>query len=237
MLPAKDEKRTTVRTMFDRIAPKYDLMNRLLTLRLDVHWRRRVVRKLDLAPKSKLADLACGTGDFCRELTENGHRAFGFDLSMGMLQAANCASSPLVQADVLALPLKDSCMDGATCGFALRNLVDIPPLFEEMARIVRLGGRIGILEISEPSNLLLRCCHGIYFDRIVPFIGGLLSDRDAYRYLPRSKVYLPSTEKLTEYLASVGFIEIRHEYLNAGIAQLITATRGLDTNHHANPAG
>ena len=213
--------------MFDAIAPRYDLVNRIMTLRLDVSWRRRSVRGLGLPPGSTVADLACGTGDFCREIERHGCHALGFDLSMGMLKAAPDRSdgAPLVNADVLTLPLPDGSLDGATCGFALRNVISLPALFDELARVVRAGGRIALLEVDTPSNPLLRWGHGLYFGRVVPLIGALLSDRDAYRYLPRSVSYLPSWDDVNEDLQSSGFTDVCHHRLSAGIAQIITATR------------
>ncbi len=213
--------------MFDVIAPRYDLLNRILTLRLDVTWRRRTIKELALAQGSLVADLACGTGDFCRELTRSGHHPVGFDFSMGMLQAAPEATSnaPLINADVLSLPVAPETFDGATCGFALRNLTSIQLLFDEMARVLRPGGRVGLLEVDTPTNPVLRWGHSIYFGRLVPRIGALLSDRDAYRYLPRSVAYLPPSQELISGLRSAGFTDLRYHRLNAGIAQLITATR------------
>ena len=214
--------------MFDAIAPRYDLVNRIMTLRLDVSWRRRSVRGLGLPPGSTVADLACGTGDFCREIERHGCHALGFDLSMGMLKAAPDRSdgAPLVNADVLTLPLPGGSLDGATCGFALRNVISLPALFDELARVVRAGGRIALLEVDTPANPLLRWGHGLYFGRVVPLIGAALSDRDAYRYLPESVSYLPSSEDLEAALRTAGFTELRHDRLSAGITQLITATRG-----------
>ena len=216
--------------MFDTIAPRYDLVNRIMTLRLDVAWRRRTVRALALPARSRVADLACGTGDFCRELARAGHRPLGFDFSMGMLRAAPALEAggvplPLVNADVLELPLPDGAVDGATCGFALRNLTSVPALFAELARVLRPGGRIGLLEVDSPSNAVLRWGHGLYFGRMVPLIGAALSDRDAYRYLPESVAYLPQPEQLVDGLRSAGFADVRRRPLSAGIAQLITATR------------
>ena len=227
-LPTGADKRRAVREMFDTIAPRYDLVNRIMTLRLDVTWRRRTVRELALAQGSVVADLACGTGDFCRELARRGHAPVGLDLSMGMLRAApgRAGTAPLVNADVLDLPLHAGAVDGATCGFALRNLTAVPPLFVELARVVRPGGRIGLLEVDTPANPLLRWGHGVYFGRVVPLIGAALSDRDAYRYLPRSVSYLPSSDDLQQGLRSAGFVDVQHHRLTAGIAQLITATRG-----------
>ena len=221
-------KRRAVREMFDAIAPRYDLVNRIMTLRLDVAWRRRTVAELALPSGSRVADLACGTGDFCRELARLGHRPVGFDFSMGMLRAApaGLASAPLVNADVLQLPLPSSTLDGATCGFALRNLTSVPPLFAELARVLRPGGRIGLLEVDSPTNPVMRWGHGLYFGRVVPLIGAVLSDRDAYRYLPESVAYLPASEELLDGLRSAGFVDVRRHRLSAGIAQLITATRG-----------
>ena len=227
-LPTGAAKRRAVREMFDAIAPRYDLVNRIMTLRLDVGWRRRTVQQLGLAPGSVVADLACGTGDLCRELARGGCRPIGFDFSMGMLRAAPWQATgwPPVNADVLELPLPDSALDGATCGFALRNLTAVPPLFAELARVLRPGGRIGLLEVDSPTNPVLRWGHGLYFGRIVPLIGAALSDRDAYRYLPESVAYLPSAGELLVELRSAGFVDVQPRRLSAGIAQLITATRG-----------
>ena len=174
-----------------------------------------------------MADLACGTGDFCREIERHGCHALGFDLSMGMLKAAPDRSdgAPLVNADVLTLPLTGGSLDGATCGFALRNVTSVPALFDELARVVRAGGRIALLEVDTPGNPLLRWGHGLYFGRVVPLVGALLSDRDAYRYLPRSVSYLPSWDDVNKDLQSSGFTDVCHHRLSAGIAQLITATR------------
>ena len=227
-LPTGAAKRRAVREMFDAIAPRYDLVNRIMTLRLDVGWRRRTVQQLGLAPGSVVADLACGTGDLCRELARGGCRPIGFDFSMGMLRAAPWQATgwPPVNADVLELPLPDSALDGATCGFALRNLTAVPPLFAELARVLRPGGRIGLLEVDSPTNPVLRWGHGLYFGRVVPLIGAALSDRDAYRYLPESVAYLPSAGELQVELRSAGFVDVQPRRLSAGIAQLITATRG-----------
>ena len=227
-LPSGADKRRAVREMFDAIAPRYDLVNRIMTLRLDVAWRRRTVRELGLPAGSLVADLACGTGDFCRELRRLGHRPIGFDFSMGMLRAApSAAGGPaLVNADVTELPLPDGSLDGATCGFALRNLTAVPPLLTESARVLRPGGRIGLLEVDRPSNPILRWGHGLYFGRVVPLIGAALSDRGAYRYLPESVAYLPPAGELQDMVRSAGFIDVQRRQLSAGIAQLITATRG-----------
>jgi ubiquinone/menaquinone biosynthesis C-methylase UbiE len=140
-LPVGEEKVVAVRSMFDAVAPRYDLVNRIMTFGLDVRWRRRALRDLRLPPRTRVLDLASGTGDFCRELDTAGINAIGLDLSLGMLQNAR-TGVPLAQADVLRLPVPDGSVDGVTCGFALRNLVALPPFFTELARVVRPGGRI-----------------------------------------------------------------------------------------------
>jgi len=223
-LPEGEEKVRAVRAMFDTIAPRYDLVNRIMTFRMDVRWRTRTVRELGLPPGSRVLDLACGTGDFCRELDEGGLSPIGLDLSYGMLAAAR-TDAPLAQADILRLPLPDGSADGAICGFALRNLVELRPFFAELHRVVRPGGRIALLEVAEPPNKFLRWGHGIYFGKVVPLIGGLLSDPAAYRYLPRSVAYLPEPETMLAMLTEAGFDDVRRHLLSTGISQLIVGTR------------
>jgi demethylmenaquinone methyltransferase/2-methoxy-6-polyprenyl-1,4-benzoquinol methylase len=223
-LPEGDAKVAAVRSMFDTIAPRYDLVNRIMTFRLDVRWRRKTVGDLALTPGSLVADLACGTGDLCLDLAEAGHRPIGFDLSMGMLQAAR-TPAPLVHADILHLPLPDGILDGATCGYALRNVVDLGALFDELARVIRPGGRIGLLDVGQPPSRFVRAGYNVYFGKVVPFIGGLLSDRAAYRYLPRSVAYLPPAAAMQSMLATAGFSDVEHTQLTKGLSQLLTATR------------
>jgi demethylmenaquinone methyltransferase/2-methoxy-6-polyprenyl-1,4-benzoquinol methylase len=223
-LPEGDDKVRAVRSMFDTIAPRYDMVNRVMTFRMDVAWRRRTVRDLRLGPGSRVADLACGTGDLCRELVAQDLVPVGFDLSYGMLANAR-TSVPLAQADILRLPVPNASLDGATCGFALRNLVELRAFFDELARVVRPGGRIALLEVAEPPNRALRWGHSIYFGKVVPKVGGLLSDAGAYQYLPKSVAYLPPPEEMLDDLADAGFTYVRRQMLSTGIAQLVTATR------------
>lgn len=224
-LPQGEEKARRVRDMFDAIAGRYDLVNRVMTFGMDVGWRRRSVRQLRLPGGALVADLACGTGDLCRELSRNGYRAVGFDFSFGMLAQAT-TDAPLVQADVLRLPLADRSVDGATCGFALRNVVDLGAFFAEIARVVRPGGRISLLEASEPDGPLMRAGHAVYFRRVVPMIGGLLSDREAYAYLPKSMAYLPPAPEMLAALRDAGFLDAERVQLSGGIAQVLAGTRG-----------
>jgi demethylmenaquinone methyltransferase / 2-methoxy-6-polyprenyl-1,4-benzoquinol methylase len=223
-LPEGDEKVTAVRGMFDAIAPRYDLVNRIMTFRLDVRWRRLAVGTLALRRGSTVLDLACGTGDLCRELEAAALAPVGVDLSFGMLVAAR-TGAPLVQGDALRLPVRDRVADGVTCGFALRNLVDLPPFFAELARVLRPGGRIALLEVATPPNPVVRWGHGVYFGKVVPLIGGLVSDASAYRYLPRSVAYLPEPDELQRVIAAAGFGDVERRLLSGGVAQLVTATR------------
>lgn len=223
-LPQGEEKAVAVRRMFDAIAPRYDLINRIMTFRLDTRWRHRCVASLELAPASRVLDLAAGTGDFCRLLAGAGHRPVGVDFSAGMLAAAR-TTAPLVQADIVRLPVPDGSADGAVCGFALRNLVDLGAFFTELARVVRPGGRIALLEVAIPPNPVMRWGHAVYFGRVVPGIGGLLSDPAAYRYLPRSVAYLPEPPRMLAMLADAGFADVTRTLLDGGISQLLVATR------------
>jgi demethylmenaquinone methyltransferase / 2-methoxy-6-polyprenyl-1,4-benzoquinol methylase len=223
-LPKGEDKALAVRKMFDSIAPRYDLVNRIMTFGMDIGWRRRAVAGLDLRPGSLVIDVACGTGDFCREIQKVGATAIGFDVSLGMLKKAR-TSAPLVQADGLGMPLRDGAADAITCGFALRNVVDIDVLFGEFARVMRQGGHLAVIEVAEPKSKVLRAGHHAYFHKVVPMIGGLLSDKEAYSYLPRSTAYLPETEELLEMLRTAGFVDARMEPLGLGAAQLISAVR------------
>lgn len=196
-----------------------------MTFGMDSGWRRRAVRELRLPGGATVFDLACGTGDLCRELQGAGYRPVGVDFSHGMIKAAK-TDAPLVEADILRLPLRDASADGATCGFALRNVTSLGDLFAELARVVRPGGRIALLDASEPDNPVMRAGHAVYFRRIVPMIGAALSDREAYAYLPRSLAYLPPAEEMLAMLASAGFADARRMQLSGGITQLLLGTRG-----------
>lgn len=225
-LPTGAAKTASVRAMFDTIAPRYDLVNRVMTFRMDVGWRRRALDLLGLAPGARVLDLATGTGDLAAEMASRGLVPIGADLSFGMLAAAP-TPFPRVQADGVALPFPDGALDGATCGFALRNFTDLAATVAELGRVVRPGGRLALLEVAEPPNPIMRMGHGIYFGRVVPVIGGILSNGRAYSYLPRSVEYLPEPAELLDVVRTGGFRDVDRTLLSGGIAQLITATRVL----------
>lgn len=213
-----------VREMFDRIAPRYARMNSLMTFGLDRRWRRQAVTELQADPGSLVVDVACGPGELCRELERVGHRAIGFDISEGMLRAS-AGGTLRVLGDALRLPLRDGSADGATCGFGLRNVSDLDALFAELGRVLRPGGRIAVLEVSEPTRQPAHFVHQVYFRHVVPFVGGLLSDRLAYSYLPESSALLPPDEALERMVRASGFDTFHREKLGLGATQLITATR------------
>jgi demethylmenaquinone methyltransferase / 2-methoxy-6-polyprenyl-1,4-benzoquinol methylase len=213
-----------VRKMFDAIAPRYDLVNRIMTFRLDTRWRRRAVRDLALPPNSTVLDLAAGTGDLCIDLRRAQLRPIAIDLSFGML-ANDRSNAPRAQADILRLPIPSHSVDGIICGFALRNLVDLEVFFTECARVIRPGGRIALLDVGVPHNPIIRFGNNIYFGKIVPRIGALLSDAAAYRYLPRSIAYLPDRSVLVAQLQRAGFSDAVHTQLSGGLTQLMVGTR------------
>jgi demethylmenaquinone methyltransferase/2-methoxy-6-polyprenyl-1,4-benzoquinol methylase len=223
-LPEGETKSAVVRRMFDAIALRYDMLNRIMTFGLDMAWRRRCVSALGLPKGAVVLDLACGTGDLSRVLRHRDMRAVGADFSIGML-ASNHAGAPLVQADAARLALSEASVDGAVCGFALRNFSDLAAVLAELGRVVRPGGRIALLEVSEPSSPVVRAGHAIWFTRVVPLIGGLLSDASAYAYLPRSVAYLPPWPVLASMIRRAGFSCVQRRTLGGGVAQLLLATR------------
>jgi demethylmenaquinone methyltransferase/2-methoxy-6-polyprenyl-1,4-benzoquinol methylase len=223
-LPEGEAKVRAVRAMFDTIAPRYDLVNRVMTFGLDRRWRRAAVGSLGLPSGARVLDVACGTGDLCRDLAGVRYQPVGIDLSAGMLAHAR-TSAPLIHGDALRLPLRAASLDGAVSGFALRNFAALDPFLAELARVLRPGGRIALLDVATPAHPLLRAGHAAYFGHVVPRIGALLSDRDAYRYLPKSVAYLPAPAALLETTAAAGFQRVQRRLLSGGITQLITATR------------
>ena len=223
-LPLGEEKTARVRSMFDAIAPRYDLVNRLMTFGLDQRWRRETIAALALPEDALLLDVACGTGDLSRLARRRGYRVIGADLSRGML-AANSTGTPLLQADCARLPFSDGAFDGLVCGYALRNFSDLPAALAETARVVRPGGRLALLEVDAPTSTLLRTGYDVWFTRVVPLIGAALSDRDAYDYLPRSVAYLPPTAVLRRMLSLAGYSGVGIRPLAGGLSQLIFATR------------
>lgn len=226
-LPLPSEKRRHVRAMFDRIAPRYDALNRVLSLGLDRRWRRRALDAIAIGPGDRVLDLACGTGDLGELAAARGARVIGVDFARGMLAGAQARLPRLafVQGDAAALPLPDASQTAAVCGFALRNFEALAPVFAELARVLAPGGRIALLDVDRPDAALLRAGHAIWMDGVVPRLGGWLSDRAAYAYLPQSRVYLPPAPAFAALLGASGFEAVAKRSLGLGAAQLWTARR------------
>jgi demethylmenaquinone methyltransferase/2-methoxy-6-polyprenyl-1,4-benzoquinol methylase len=226
-LPEGAEKYRAVREMFDKIAPRYDLMNRLISLGLDQRWRRDALEIIGVGTGDLVIDLACGTGDLAEQARARGARVVGVDFAGEMLRGARARGidAGFVRADGAALPMADGSASVVTCGFALRNFVSLPEIFSELARVLDSGGRIALIEVDRPRSGLVRGAHSIYFDRLVPLLGGMVSDRAAYRYLPESTAYLPPAEELLAMLAKAGFRSIEKRSLMLGAAQILTASK------------
>lgn len=224
-LPTGESKRRAVEAMFDRVAPSYERMNRVISLGQDRRWRRHTVDALSLNGGSLVLDLACGTGDFSRDLAECGHRPVGLDFSAGMLKVAD-SPGPLVRGDAAALPFPAGSIDGIVCGFALRNFIELEVVFAECARVLRPGGRFAALDAAVPRHALLRAGNAVWFRGAVPLLGRVLAnDGEAYAYLPRSTAYLPPPEELLGALHRAGFGGAARRTFTGGSVQLITGTR------------
>jgi demethylmenaquinone methyltransferase / 2-methoxy-6-polyprenyl-1,4-benzoquinol methylase len=223
-LPTGQDKTQRVRSMFDAVAPRYDLINRLMTFGLDQAWRRTTVDALALPQGAVVLDLACGTGDLTRLARRQGYRVVGADLSAGML-AANTTGAPLLEADSSSLPFVDGAFDGIVCGYALRNFTDLSLALAETARVLRPGGRLAVLEVDAPAWRPLRAGYDVWFHKVVPALGAALSDRDAYTYLPRSVAYLPAAPVLRRMLGQAGYSTVGIRPLAGGLSQLLMATR------------
>ena len=167
--------------MFDRIAPRYDLLNRLLTFRMDVGWRRTAVDALGLDRGARVLDLACGTGDLCRTLARGRPRSRRRRLLGGHARRGAHRRAAGARRRDAACPFADAAFDGVTCGFALRNFVDLARRARRVRTGAAPGGRVALLDVAEPTSAPARAVHGLWFRHVVPFVGGLVSDRRAYR--------------------------------------------------------
>ncbi len=212
-----------VRTMFDRIAPVYDVMNRVMTGGLDVRWRRLAARAVVVAG-DRVLDAACGTGDLALADARAGAAAVtGLDFSAEMLARARRKAPGLewVQGDLLALPFADAAFDAATVGFGIRNVADLELSLRELRRVLRAGGRLAILEITPPRGIL-RPFFSLWFERVVPVLGKLLPGGAAYAYLPASVRRFPAAEELAELMTEAGFGDVRFRLLGGSIVALHT---------------
>jgi demethylmenaquinone methyltransferase/2-methoxy-6-polyprenyl-1,4-benzoquinol methylase len=216
-----------VRTMFDRIAPIYDPMNRLMTAGLDMRWRRIAAASV-VRPGDRVLDAACGTGDLAlADLRAGAARVTGLDFSAAMLARARGKSAAIewVEGDLLALPFEDATFDAATVGFGVRNLAaELDGGLRELHRVLRPGGRLAILEITTPRGPL-RPFFNLWFDRVVPVLGRALPGGDAYTYLPASVRRFPPAEELAALLCEVGFTDVQFRLLGGSIVAIHSAVR------------
>jgi demethylmenaquinone methyltransferase / 2-methoxy-6-polyprenyl-1,4-benzoquinol methylase len=208
--------------MFDRIAPVYDAMNRVMTAGLDRRWRRETVEAV-VRPGDRVLDACCGTGDLAMAAARTGAKATGLDFSERMLERAR-AKDPEIEwvcGDLLELPFEDASFDAATVGFGIRNVEDVGAGLRELRRVLRPGGRVGILEITRPAGFL-RHFYGLWFDRVVPLMGKVLPGGSAYTYLPASVRRFPGPEELAGAMRSAGFADVRYRLFAGGIVALHT---------------
>jgi demethylmenaquinone methyltransferase/2-methoxy-6-polyprenyl-1,4-benzoquinol methylase len=229
------EKRAYVRTVFEQIAPRYDLLNHLLSLNIDRIWRRRALRALGwpAAPEGRYLDLCAGTLDVGAELTRQaGFRGFiiGADFAVPMLQAGKGKASPTmlapVAADAQQLPLADGSMQGATVAFGIRNVASLDRALAEVHRVLAPRARFVILEFTTPRSWVVRTLYHFYFHHLLPLIGGMISGhRTAYKYLPRSVAHFPPEPELARRMEAAGFVDVSWERLSLGIAAIHVGTK------------
>lgn len=225
-----------IRNMFEAIAPRYDLLNRVLSLGIDRRWRTTAVSQLQIPPHGKVLDVATGTGDVALEIARQTAASItivGEDFTPGMLQYGRdkIARTPyrsrisLAAASCEAIPHPDRTFDGITIAFGIRNVVDRPLGLREMFRVLKPGGRAVILEFSTPTNNLVRSLYYLYFRHLLPRIGGCLSRRSAYQYLPDSVLAFPGRSEFAGMMEQAGFTDLRSFDMTGGIVSVFVGTR------------
>lgn len=217
-----EDKSKQIQSMFDNIAKKYDLLNRLLSFRRDVAWRKKAIKKMDIGKNMLVLDLACGTGDMILELQKqvNGVNVIGADFSKNMLYIAKQKgiTAPLLAADAHFLPFKENSFDRIMIAFGFRNVVDKQKGLENLFRVLKIGGRLCILEFSQPEGVIFSKIYRFYFTKLLPFIGGLISgDKDAYLYLPDSVYKFPKKDVYKKMILDAGFKEVKFNPMTFGI--------------------
>jgi demethylmenaquinone methyltransferase / 2-methoxy-6-polyprenyl-1,4-benzoquinol methylase len=219
-----------VREMFGRVAPRYDLLNHLLSFNLDKRWRARTVKRVAayLKPGARVLDLCCGTADVLLALQTAGTAQFlGSDFCHPMLLAArNKTKAPLFEADALTLPLADNSLDLITIAFGFRNLANYESGLRELYRVLKPGGAVAILEFSQPTNRPFAAVYGFFSKQVLPRVGGLISGSpDAYSYLPESIRKFPGAEDLAQAMRTTGFSKVEFERMTGGAVALHIGTK------------
>jgi demethylmenaquinone methyltransferase/2-methoxy-6-polyprenyl-1,4-benzoquinol methylase len=222
----------TVRTMFDRIVPRYDLMNHLMTFGMDIRWRKMVARRA-AAMGDRVLDVACGTGDVALAIHDAGaHEVVGLDFSPVMIEAAEAkararnAPVDFLVGDAMHLPFGDGTFDACTVSFGLRNMPDYQAAVAEMTRVLRSGGRFICLEMTPFRTPVLSSIFSFYFEQFVPLVGGILSgDRTAYRYLPKSVAAFPSSTELVMLMRRAGLTNTHVTMLGGGTVAIHTGVK------------
>lgn len=217
-----EEKSKNIQTMFDEIAPRYDLLNRLLSFRRDVYWRKKAISLMEIDKSMRVLDLACGTGDMILELKRNikDVDVVGGDFSKNMLFIARKKGihEPLVGADAHFLPFRSSSFDRIMIAFGFRNVVDKIKGLKEFHRILKPGGRLCILEFSHPEGVIFSKIYKLYFTKILPFVGGIISgNRKAYEYLPDSVYKFPVKSEYRKMILQSGFDDVKFNPMTFGI--------------------
>lgn len=225
-----------VQDMFDRIAGRYDLLNRVMTGGVDMRWRRAAVTAVGASPGTRALDVCCGTGDLAFLLADAGAETVGLDFSANMLEVARrrggersstVGSVEFVQGDALALPFDDDSFDAVTVAFGVRNVERLDGAFAEFVRVLRPGGVMACLEITRPDNPMAGGFYRVWFDRVVPLVGGAISgDREAYRYLPKSTLNFPKPPVLAQLMRDTGFTEVSWKRFAGGIVALHRGVAG-----------
>ena len=235
VLPKPEEKKQYVRAMFDGVASKYDFLNHLLSLGIDIYWRRRALKLINFSMNPKLLDLATGTGDVAIMAVRMGaQHVYGVDLSEGMLAYGRKKIEKEKMTDAIdmicgegeRIPMEDACVDASTIAFGIRNVVDIPQTLREMARVTKTSGMIVVLEFSQPQWPVMKQLYQFYFTQVLPRIGSLFSkDKKAYHYLPASVMRFPARDEFAQMMEQAGYTNVRHFDMTLGIVTVYSGIK------------
>ena len=224
-------KKKFVQQIFDEISPHYDFLNHFLSLGSDIYWRRKFIQKLNIADQTTILDVACGTGDICFEILKSHNVSVtGLDISKNMINLANKKAKKrnqnkitFIHGDGENLPLDSNSIDYLTISYGFRNISNYEVALEEFFRVLKPGGKLGILEFSKPNSKIIRLVFGLYFHHILPRIASLFSRSDAYRYLPESVDFFPTRHDIYKKIIYSGFQRVEIHDLTFGISTIFLA--------------